>query len=125
MQLDGEFPATPEDTPLVRARGIYVVGDVILEGGPQVVECDRPKVGFSVPLAEWLRGPLRGWAEDLLDAQKLARGGVLASEPIRNEWRALQDGSSANALRLWTVLMFQAWHDARMAPDKEYAVQYA
>lgn len=72
---------------------------------------DRPKVGFTVPLAEWLRGPLRGWAENLLDPRKLERDGVLASEPILSEWRSLVDGTSSNALRLWTVFMFQAWRD--------------
>ena len=90
--------------------GKWILRQVLYRYVPRPI-VDRPKVGFTVPLAEWLRGPLRGWAEDLLDAQKLARGGVLASEPIRNEWRSLLDGTSANSLRLWTVLMFQAWRD--------------
>jgi len=90
--------------------GKWILRQVLYRYVPRPI-VDRPKVGFTVPLAEWLRGPLREWAEDLLDPGKLEGDGVLASEPIRDEWRSLQDGTSANALRLWTVLMFQAWRD--------------
>lgn len=70
---------------------------------------DRPKVGFSVPLANWLRGPLRTWTEDLLSAERLVDDGVFRPEPIRTAWKSLRDGHSERALQLWTILMFQVW----------------
>lgn len=71
---------------------------------------ERPKMGLSVPLAEWLRGPLRDWAEELLDPAALERGGLLRAEPIRTEWhRLLRDGGSG--LGIWAVLVFQGWRE--------------
>jgi asparagine synthase (glutamine-hydrolysing) len=72
---------------------------------------DRPKMGFSVPMAQWLRGPLRGWADQLLDPIRLAREGVLRSEPVRASWDRLQAGDDRPALALWAVVQFQAWHE--------------
>ncbi|HEX5436689.1 MAG TPA: asparagine synthase (glutamine-hydrolyzing) [Gemmatimonadaceae bacterium] len=70
---------------------------------------DRPKMGLSVPLDQWLRGPLRPWAEDLLSADRLRKEGVLHAAPIRAAWSELIAGRSERALGLWAVLMFQAW----------------
>ncbi len=70
---------------------------------------DRPKMGLSVPLGVWLRGPLRPWAEELLSREALARDGLLNPDPVRREWRRLQDGRDDRALALWAALMLQAW----------------
>jgi asparagine synthase (glutamine-hydrolysing) len=70
---------------------------------------ERPKMGFSVPLGPWLRGPLRDWAESLLEPTRLTDGDVLHAEPIRRAWRGLQGGSDESALGLWAVLLFQQW----------------
>ena len=70
---------------------------------------ERPKTGFSVPIGEWLRGPLRGWAEQLLDPARLDRQGYLLSDPIAKAWRLHQSGKANLQAQLWTVLMFQAW----------------
>ena len=67
------------------------------------------KKGFVVPLAQWLRGPLRAWAEDLLAEERLAESGVLAVEGIRQDWREHCSGRLDRNRRLWNVLMFQAW----------------
>lgn len=70
---------------------------------------ERPKMGFGVPLAQWLRGPLRAWAEDLLAEASMRHAGLLAVEPIRAAWSEHLSGKRNHAYRLWDVLMFQAW----------------
>lgn len=70
---------------------------------------ERPKMGFGIPLDQWLRGPLRDWAEALLDESRLRREGCLDPAPIRQAWRQHLEGSASFGLRLWSVLMFQAW----------------
>lgn len=71
----------------------------------------RPKMGFSVPIDAWLRGPLRPWAEDLLAEATLARDGFLAPDPVRRTWREFLAGRGSAGLGLWAVLVFQAWRD--------------
>jgi asparagine synthase (glutamine-hydrolysing) len=80
---------------------------------------DRPKMGFGIPLASWLRGPLRGWAEDLLATRRLKADGVFHSEPIRRTWEAFQAGSNQSHYLLWDILMFQSWLDAEKAADSQ------
>ena len=70
---------------------------------------ERPKQGFSLPLGDWLRGPLREWAENLLSEKRLGEDGVLNPAPIRDAWRRLLAGEPGADARVWTVLMFQAW----------------
>ena len=72
---------------------------------------ERPKMGFGVPIDHWLRGPLRGWAENLLDEKRLALQGLLTPGPIRERWKAHLEGANW-AYPLWNVLMLQAWLDA-------------
>jgi asparagine synthase (glutamine-hydrolysing) len=70
---------------------------------------DRPKSGFSVPIADWLRGPLREWADDLLAPASLARDGLLNPDPIVRAWQQHRSGKHAWENQLWIALMFQAW----------------
>ena len=70
---------------------------------------DRPKSGFGVPVAQWLRGPLREWAEDLLSAENLQSDGLLNAQPIRYVWSRLQSGHDRFQEPIWGILMFQAW----------------
>lgn len=70
---------------------------------------ERPKMGFSMPVDVWLRGPLREWAEDMLSADSLGRHGFFSVEPIRAKWKEHVSGSRNWQYMLWPVLMFQAW----------------
>ena len=70
---------------------------------------DRPKMGFGVPIAQWLRGPLRSWAEELLEPSGLKRAGYFEANLIRQRWQAHLSGKANYEYALWNVLMFQQW----------------
>ena len=70
---------------------------------------ERPKQGFAIPLAAWLRGPLREWAEDLLSENALRRSGDIDVQLARETWRSHLAGERNLQAPLWTLLMFQAW----------------
>ena len=80
---------------------------------PALVE--RPKMGFGVPIDQWLRGPLREWADDLLAPERLRREGFLQPEPIAQAWADHRSGRRNRQYQLWDVLMFQAWLAAERA----------
>lgn len=70
---------------------------------------DRPKAGFGIPIGQWLRGPLRPWADALLDAPRLESEGYFHAAPIRQKWQEHLSGKRDHTPALWAVLMFQAW----------------
>jgi asparagine synthase (glutamine-hydrolysing) len=70
---------------------------------------ERPKAGFGIPVGQWLRGPLRDWAEALLDPDRMAREGYLKPEPVRGRWAEHLSGRRDYTPSLWAILMFQAW----------------
>jgi asparagine synthase (glutamine-hydrolysing) len=71
---------------------------------------ERPKMGFGVPLADWMRGPLREWAADLMDESGLSADGIFDVEAIRSLWTEFLSGNDRAFYFIWNVLMFQAWH---------------
>ncbi len=70
---------------------------------------ERPKMGFGLPVSEWLRGPLKEWCEDLISPDALERAGYLDPAPIQQKWQEHLDGSRNWQYVLWNVLMFEAW----------------
>jgi asparagine synthase (glutamine-hydrolysing) len=70
---------------------------------------ERPKAGFSIPIGQWLRGPLRDWAEGLISENRLRSEGFFRHAPIRQTWAEHLSGKSDHSSKLWAVLMFQAW----------------
>ncbi|HEY8469930.1 MAG TPA: asparagine synthase (glutamine-hydrolyzing) [Longimicrobiales bacterium] len=93
----------------IRGRqGKWLLRQALYRRVPQEL-VDRPKMGFSVPIATWLRGALRPWAEDLLDRDALDRDGIFRGASVHRAWAALQRGHDELAIGLWAVLMFQAW----------------
>lgn len=95
-------------------KGKRPLREVLHRRVPQVL-VERPKMGFSVPLARWLCGPLRDWAEGMLAPDTLERDGLLRAAPIRKAWIRLLDGAGGSGLELWAVLVFQAWRERWLA----------
>lgn len=75
---------------------------------------ERPKSGFAIPISDWLRGPLRDWAEDLLSEDALMESGLLRPKPIRGAWETHLSGRQNLQNPIWTILMYQLW--GRTAP---------
>ena len=88
--------------------GKYLLRQVLYRHVPREL-VERPKMGFGVPIGAWLRGPLRDWAEDLLDARKLDLGGLVDPAPVRRMWATHLSGTSDFEYPLWTVLMLESW----------------
>jgi len=70
---------------------------------------DRPKMGFGMPVGDWLRGPLKEWAESLLETSRLSREGFFYPAPIRAKWEQHLSGRYDFSYQLWGILMFQIW----------------
>ena len=110
--LDPEVAALAARIPtamkFANRRGKVILRRILYEMVPATL-IDRPKAGFAIPLAAWLKGPLRDWAEDLLAIHALEADGLLEAAPIRQRWEDHLSGSRDSSQALWSVLMFQAW----------------
>jgi asparagine synthase (glutamine-hydrolysing) len=89
-------------------KGKWLLREVLYRHVPREL-IERPKKGFSVPLAAWMRGPLRDWAEALLDERRIRQEGYFYPAPVRQAWRLHLEGKHDFSARLWSLLMFQAW----------------
>jgi asparagine synthase (glutamine-hydrolysing) len=86
---------------------------------------ERPKAGFGMPVAKWLRGELRGWAEHLLDEGAIRAQGYLDPSPVRAMWEQHLSSKHDRSAYLWNVLMFQAWLEEQGAAVSHSALSRA
>lgn len=103
----------PLDLNIRDGQGKWLLRQVLYRYVPAEL-IDRPKMGFAVPIDAWLRGPLRDWAEALLNPQRLRSEGYFDSAIIESRWREHLSGRQNWQYHLWDVLMFQAWLDQRL-----------
>ncbi len=89
-------------------QGKWLLRQVLYRHVPREL-IERPKVGFAVPIGQWLRGPLKDWAAALLDPIRLNQEGFLDAQRVKRMWDSHQRGSRNWEHPLWCVLMFQAW----------------
>jgi len=102
----------PLNMKIRNGQGKWALRQILYKYVPKEL-IERPKQGFSIPLGEWLRGPLRDWAENLLDPARLEQEGFLRHEPIHEKWIEHLSGKRNWEHQLWSVLMFQAWLDSQ------------
>jgi len=103
-------------------RGKWILREILYKHVPQAL-VDREKMGFSVPLAQWLAGPLRNWAGDLLLSGETR--GILRSSLVRREWDRFLAGDSTNSAGLWGLVMFRAWEDRWLVSSQDRVVEPA
>ncbi len=100
----------PRNMKIRNTQGKWLLRQILHKYVPRDL-IERPKMGFAVPIGDWIRGPLRDWGEELLDESRIHSEGYLEAAPIRKKWNEHLSGKRNWQHHLWGVLMFQAWLD--------------
>jgi asparagine synthase (glutamine-hydrolysing) len=113
----------PQRLKLREGTGKWLLRQIAYKYVPKKL-LERPKMGFGVPIDCWLRGPLKDWAQDLLDPLSLSGPGLLKPAPITEKWAEHQTGARNWQYFLWNVVMFEAWrhHEASFSSVNQSAV---
>jgi len=98
----------PMSMKIHNGQGKWALRQILYKHVPKEL-VERPKSGFAIPVGQWLRGPLRDWAEALLSEARLKKEGYFDSGEILGLWRDHCAGRRDGTYRLWNVLSFQAW----------------
>tara|TARA_B110000008_G_C16698289_1_gene455631 strand:- start:84 stop:695 length:612 start_codon:yes stop_codon:yes gene_type:complete len=98
----------PLNMKIKNGQGKWILRQLLHKHVPKNL-VERPKMGFGVPMDIWLRGPLRDWAENLLETSRLEQEGFFNTEAVRTKWNEHILGKRDWQHHLWDVLMFQAW----------------
>ena len=98
----------PMDLKIRDGQGKWILRQILYKYVPKEL-IERPKAGFGIPLGAWLRGPLKAWAQSLIEPMRLEAEGYFYPEPIAKIWQEHLSGQRDWSGRLWTILMFQAW----------------
>lgn len=101
----------PVDMKIRHGVGKKILRDLLYQEAPEAL-FNRPKSGFGVPVGEWIKGPMRDWAEDLLDSRAMAQQGYFDPAIVHRRWRDHLSGRRDSTPAIWAVLMFQAWQRA-------------
>ncbi|MFK7839897.1 MAG: asparagine synthase (glutamine-hydrolyzing) [Bdellovibrionales bacterium] len=99
----------PLDVKIKNGQGKWLLREVLSHHVPREM-FERPKQGFHVPVADWLRHDLRDWAEDLLDESTLENQGLYDVQSVRAHWEAFLNSNHRDCDAIWSVLMFQSWY---------------
>ncbi len=89
-------------------QGKHVLRQLLYREAPRHL-FERPKAGFAIPVGQWIKGPLRPWAEELLDPKRMAEDGWFNPAIVQRRWHDHLAGRRDSTPALWAVLMFQAW----------------
>ena len=98
----------PIDQKIKNSKGKIILRDLLKKKIPKDL-IDRPKAGFSIPIGDWIRQPLRDWSEDLLSKKNIDKTGILNFDNITKIWSDHKKGIDNSSL-LWSILVFQNWH---------------
>ena len=101
----------PQSLKIADGRGKWILRRLLGSHIPAHL-FERPKMGFAIPIGEWLRGPLRPWADALLDPARIEQEGYLRADVVGAAWREHLADRGTHEARLWAVLMFEAWLEA-------------
>src|SRR5690606_23067011 len=101
----------PERYHVREGQGKWLLRQVLYRHVPREL-IERPKKGFSVPLDQWLRGPLKEWADTLLGPARLRDQGLFREDVVRRKWQEHLSGRRDWSKHLWSILMVQQWLDA-------------